>query len=332
MSKRLVYQNIITDNTYGWDFENNISIDVLEENNKSQKIANWICHNCGTKYQDKIEGHNRFHCPTCGQREGYKVLSTNYKRKHFIYSVKSSILPAIISLFLSMIQLGFEPITKELIVILFFNFILFFEIFSIFENIYKINLNKDEDVILKRYTQYSLIEKSISEKDLKFYFYLSIENRILSLIRADHITKEDIIKMIKTEPIKNYINFVNKKERTEFKALIKIYSKKSYFIKIFSEYKTKKIIDFSNDTNITNIIINSILAIAAMLLSIYQYLNTMELLLKKALFTIPIMLIIIAAFVCFYKCKKKDIIGKYVHDNIYLSSAIAKQNTNSTIS
>ena len=143
--------------------------------------------------------------------------------------------------------------------------------------------------------------------------------------RIKRFNKQEILDMFKYSKSKSFIdNWVDKKDKNEFKTLLLIYRNDSYFYKLYSSYETKQLINFSNDTNIKMLGINVIITIASLFLSIYPTINDWSLFIRKVALLIVPAALIIAALIFNFKNQKKLMIGNYKFDTIYISSAIAK--------
>lgn len=331
MDKKVaVYDDFNKDKVDEWDFEKNIQVDILQEPSDSEKEVNWVCSNCGCEYKGKINQHSQYKCPKCGDRMLYEGLS-GYKKKWFWHQVRSYIFIAIMSFVTTFLQHGvtfkWEKITQDLTTSLLFSTIILLELISICIIIEKIKLNKDNHLIKIRYTIYNLFKNCNDINVVKDSYYKTIEDRLILLTgdRIQRFTKQDILDMFKFEKIKNFIDsWVDKKDKNEFKTLLLIYRNDGYFYKLYSNYETKQLINFSNDTNIKTLSIGIIITIASLFLSIFPTINDWSLFIRKvSLLVLPVVLIIIAMIFNF-KNQKKLLMENYKFDTIYISSAIAK--------
>lgn len=329
-----IYDDFNKDKVDEWDFEKNTQVDILQESSNSEKSVNWICSNCGCEYKGKINQHSQYKCPKCGDRMLYEGIS-GYKRKWFWHQVKSYIYIAIMSFVTTFLQYGvtfkWEKITQDLTTSLLFSIIILLELISICVIIERINLNKDKHLIKIRYTLYNLFKNCNDINTIKDSYYKTIENRLVLLTgdRIKKFNKQEILDMFKYHKIKNFIdNWVDKKDRSEFKTLLLIYRNDSYFYKLYSSFETKQLINFSNDTNVKTLSISVIITIISLFLSIYPIINDWSLFIRKvALLIVPAILIIVAMIFNF-KNQKKLMIDNYKFDTIFISSAIAKIKNN----
>lgn len=329
-----IYDDFNTDKIDEWNFEKNTQVDILEEPSNSEKSINWICSNCGCEYEGKINCHPQYKCPNCGNRMLYEGIS-GYKKKWFLHQVKNYIYITIMSFVITFLQYGvthkWEKITQDLITTLLFSEIILLELINICVIVERINLNKDKQLIKVRYTLYNLFKNYNDINIVKNSYFKTIENRLIFLTRdrIKKFNKQEILDMFKYNKIKNFIdNWVDEKDKSEFKTLLLIYKNDCYFYKLYSSFETKQLINFSNDVNFKTLSISVIIAITSLFLSIYPTINDWDLFIRKVVLLIVPLAIIIIAMIFNFKNQKKLMINNYKFDTIYISSAIAKINNN----
>lgn len=324
-----IYDDFNTDKVDEWDFENNAQIDILEEPSNSEKNINWICSNCGCEYEGKINHHSQYKCPKCGDRMLNEGIF-GYKKKWFWYQVKNYIYIAIMSFIITFLQYGvtykWERITQDLTTTLLFSAIILLELISICVIIERINLNKDRQLIKVRYTLYNLFKNCNDINVVKESYFKTIENRLIRLTRGriEKLDKQEILDIFKYHKIKNFIGWVDKENKREFKTLLLIYRNDCYFYKLYSSFETKQLINFSNDVNVKTLGISVIITIISLFLSIYPTINDWGLFIRKVILLIVPVGLIIISMIFNFRNQKKLMINNYKFDTIYISSAIAK--------
>ncbi|MBO4538808.1 MAG: hypothetical protein J5781_00915, partial [Clostridia bacterium] len=118
--------------------------------------------------------------------------------------------------------------------------------------------------------------------------------------------------------------WVDKNNKKEFCDLFRIYTDHSYFNKLYSDYRTKKIIDFSNENKIKFITLSAIITLITLFASIFPNINDMKFFWYKIGLSILPIIFEVLLYVFAYKRKRKNKIYTLQEKICYVSSAVAK--------
>lgn len=314
-----------------WDFEKNIDIDIFEESKTSKKKANWRCSNCGCEYKKEISEHSEYTCPNCGKKRFYSFNFSYYDKNFVLYLIRMIISSFVFTFIITFLErclvIKLEIEKTDLIITLLFTIVMLLEISNILIIIGKIRLNKDSEILVQRYILYNLFKTSSNMNNLKFNFYKTIENRLLNLIKntSNYYSDSQILEIIKNSKSSKIIkNWVPKSNIAEFKSLLNIYKREGYFYKLYSLYETKQLINFENDINVKNLLINLFITLISLFLSIYPVITNFVLFSRRIIMMILPIIFLTIGMLLIYKSSRKSILNKYKFNIIYISSAIAK--------
>lgn len=328
---KTVYDN--NDLMSEWDFDKNIGLDVLTEQDDSSISANWTCSHCGLSYSGIIKNHEKkYSCPNCKDLQFgdlVKSLSTSmrYEIKAKIQGVVMSVFSLIVCVLPSLFTFKWETFDHQWLHTLIFSFILLLCSLNISYIIQKIKINNSVVLIKHRAILFSLCKFSENNKLLiKTEFYNSIKNRLLYLMEeVEGIDKKRLLDRTRLKLKKFMPNWVKSENQSEFKKLYKIYINNQYFNKLFGSYESKKLTDFSNSQNIVLLSISITLTILTTFLSLYSSIGDWARFLGKTIFSIIMCLVIIflLVFQKFKRLEKKEV--ETIFTNIvFINSAISK--------
>ena len=314
-----------------WDFNKNINIDIVEEEDTSEEIAYWICEDCKTEYTEAVEKHSTtvYSCPKCKHKLLYDI---NKKQYEFLYFMKNMlpqlVLIAIVEFFFNAITIEKISINEQSIVTSVFHVIVYGGILLLLHNFFVRKVNKDFPLKKIRTITYEIINENIGKLvDIKNFIHITLLHMIRHRLKEKDLSNEDIAYEINNHSdtiLTHYAKQIGNDNYKVYSNYKNLFHNDCFYYSILSQYETKGLIDFSTDL-IYKDVTSLLITITGIFLSIMSYItNWAEFGLKSLLTMLTIIILIFALYIPNYKSKIKQLRKGYMQQLIIISSSVTK--------